>query len=56
MFKKQKQKIHNTSQNTISVLSNFSTTMCHVFICDKTLIPPLLNFDLESLGEGAPTI
>jgi hypothetical protein len=31
--------------------------MCHVFICDKTFMLPILNFDLESLGEeGTPTI
>jgi hypothetical protein len=35
----------------VIVLSNLNTTMCHVFICDKTLMPPLLNFDSKSLGE-----
>jgi hypothetical protein len=35
----------------VSVLSNLNTTMRHVFICDKTLMPPPLNFDSKSLGE-----
>lgn len=43
----------------VSVLSNINITMYHVFIvdCDTNFMPPLLNFNVESLnGEDDTTL
>ncbi len=54
---KNKTKIHKTNQNMVNVLSNLSIAMCHAFICDKTFMPPPLNFDSKQSSEkGAPMI
>jgi hypothetical protein len=36
------------NKNVVNVLANLSTTMCHTFIQDKKLIPPLLNLISDS--------
>jgi len=43
----------------VSVLFNINITMYHVFIvdCDKNFMPPLLNFNVNSLdGEDDTTL
>ncbi len=43
--------------NTVAVLSNLSTTMCHAFISDKFQMLALINLDSNSSeGENAKVV
>jgi hypothetical protein len=50
-LKEKDKKAYKMSKNMVSVLANFNSAMCHVFIKDQIQMPPPINISKSSSDE-----